>query len=76
MKTPRYDRLVNAWLSKQQTIVGEVHQFTVLHDDWCRMLNRKGDCNCNPEFSFKPHPVSDASFFELHLRQGSRREDN
>lgn len=28
---------------------GKLTEVTVMHDDWCRYLRRKGPCNCNPE---------------------------
>jgi hypothetical protein len=27
---------------------GTVHHAHVEHDDWCRLLKGKGECNCNP----------------------------
>ena len=28
---------------------GTVNHVTVMHDDWCALLNKRGACNCNPE---------------------------
>lgn len=28
---------------------GEAYITTVAHDSWCKLLNGKGDCNCDPE---------------------------
>jgi hypothetical protein len=28
---------------------------TVAHDNWCRLLNGKGDCNCNPTIEYRQH---------------------
>jgi len=27
---------------------GRVAHLVVQHDDWCALLNEKGECNCNP----------------------------
>jgi hypothetical protein len=28
---------------------GMVSYVPIYHDDWCKLLNGKGRCNCNPE---------------------------
>jgi hypothetical protein len=28
----------------------------VQHDNWCRLLKGRGECNCNPEIVMKPAP--------------------
>jgi hypothetical protein len=38
---------------------------TVAHDDWCLLLNGKGECNCDPEISYRAAPPPPA-------RTGSR----
>lgn len=31
---------------------GKVYQANVAHDDWCDLLNNRGDCNCEPIITF------------------------
>lgn len=52
-KVPRYVAKV---LALAATLPSEpaVHHMTVLHDDWCDLLNGRGACNCEPELG----PVS------------------
>ena len=28
---------------------GGVSDISFVHDDWCRFLAKRGDCNCNPD---------------------------
>jgi hypothetical protein len=27
---------------------GKLYRVAVQHDDWCRLMHNKGECNCNP----------------------------
>ena len=38
-----FDQWQNAGAKKGISIV------TMIHDDWCKKLAGKGDCNCNPD---------------------------
>jgi hypothetical protein len=35
---------------------GRVTHMIVQHDDWCRLLRGKGDCNCNPDITRHVQP--------------------
>jgi hypothetical protein len=37
---------------------GKVYRLEVQHDEWCRLLNGRGDCNCDP-IIVPPEEVSD-----------------
>ena len=32
---------------------GSVVHFDVAHDNWCKYLKNKGECNCNPDITFE-----------------------
>lgn len=44
-----------AYLAKLVELYGEgalpagLHVVEVCHDDWCDLLNGRGECNCEPE---------------------------
>jgi hypothetical protein len=31
----------------------EISSITFKHDDWCKFLNNKGECDCDPEVVWK-----------------------
>lgn len=39
-------------LEAEGKITAGVHQFSVLHDDWCN-IHRGGYCNCDPDIVIK-----------------------
>jgi len=68
MKTPRLDRLIKQWTAHRPLVAGEVRSFTVLHDDWCRFLAGKGDCNCEPDFvAYPPRPPAPGDIIKLDI---------
>ena len=46
----------------------------ILHDDWCRKLQGKGECNCDPDIKWYPAETPEefaATFMALHdIAQG------
>lgn len=53
-KEPAYYPVVVRFLDKHGVKPGQVHEVTILHDDWCAMLVTGGVCNCNPEVRHGP----------------------
>jgi len=45
---PRYLSALLEQLQDPGSTRGGLSLFTVMHDDWCALLNGKGECNCDP----------------------------
>lgn len=43
--------LLNAYQSKP--VAPGVYSVLVRHDAWCRLLNNRGACNCNPDIEIQ-----------------------
>jgi len=35
----------------------DIYDVFFAHDDWCNFLNRRGECNCNPDMTIKKREV-------------------
>jgi hypothetical protein len=61
MPIPKYmDKIIGDVTGKveelsegQRKLLG-ILEVTVLHDDWCKLLKGKGECNCSPEYKYSP----------------------
>lgn len=67
MKTPRLDKLTQKWLANKPFVAGQIIPFSVMHDDWCRFLKGKGDCNCNPDFVLGIVPSTPGDIHEFRI---------
>lgn len=76
MKTSNLDRKMAEWFRKNPLVAGEVRYVSVAHDDWCRFIQHKGDCNCNPEFSYNPHVLQPGDVLGVHVLSAPPAKNN
>jgi hypothetical protein len=43
------------WIVEGLIKKNAINIMNVAHDDWCHLLKKKGDCNCNPEIKMTTH---------------------
>jgi hypothetical protein len=59
MKTPKSLKKIGNYLPKViASLNGEtagIFDSVVRHDDWCDLINGKGECNCNPTVETMTH---------------------
>ena len=73
---PKFQAKLDAWVKTQPLVAGQQVQLTVFHSKRCLFLKKKGDCSCNPRFSYKPVPVNPGDIISLHGFNAPPRTNN